>query len=498
VREIAAGYQHSLALLSDGTVMVWGDNSFFELARPNNFPGGISDSNVPLTVPGLGKATAISAGGSFSLAIVAGGKVKAWGDNAAGQLGNGTMTTSPPPTLVTGLSGITRIVAGGVQGFAFRPAARAATAPLGQVVGPVSSPWRVTATPHAVCFGSVSAVSGTDAWAAASCANRPLAGHWDGKTWTMRALPLPSHATTAQLNGIDELSPTNVWAVGNTAVGASVGQRTVIEHFDGARWATVPSPNPRTGPGTFDELDGIAGTSANDLWAVGSYSDGVTFIGMLLEHWDGTKWAFVPEPRALHASTFGSAVTVVSPTSAWAVGESTISGATASAHWNGHVWANVTTPTLAGGSAPQNFLTGVTAAGPSNVWASGYEANANQQNFDIPYMLHWNGTAWTLTKTPNTGSEGSLLAGVAALSPTDIWAAGQTSTQDGSTLTLTEHFNGHFWAIAPSLDPGELADASFSSFDAITRAAPHTLFAAGSINVPPITTNALAERTTTG
>ena len=82
--------------------------------------------------------------------------------------------------------------------------------------------------------------------------------------------------------------------------------------------------------------------------------------------------------------------------------------------------------------------TKVTATGPGDVWASGYEGNVDQQNFSLPYVLHRNGSAWSLTETPNAGSEGSLLAGVTALSPADVWVAGQTGESDGALLTFTE------------------------------------------------------------
>ncbi|HEY2490597.1 MAG TPA: chromosome condensation regulator RCC1 [Streptosporangiaceae bacterium] len=60
VRAVAAGSEDSLALLSNGTVEAWGDNGFFELARPNGFPGGIADSDVPLKIPGVAGATAVA------------------------------------------------------------------------------------------------------------------------------------------------------------------------------------------------------------------------------------------------------------------------------------------------------------------------------------------------------------------------------------------------------------------------------------------------------
>jgi alpha-tubulin suppressor-like RCC1 family protein len=507
ITAIAAGEEHSVALGSGGGVWVWGGNGEFQLARPNGFPGGIGQSTVPLLVPGLGQATGIAAGGSFSLAVV-GGQVKGWGDNAFGQLGNGTATTGPAPVTVTGLSGVTHVAAGGVQSLALGTAAgTAATAPA----GPVSSPWRVAGSPvnpggvaglKDVIFTSVAAASGSDAWAvgasdALSTSGQPLAEHWNGATWSTATVPLPAGATGAQLSGVDEVSSGNVWAVGSVTQNGA--QRTLIEHWDGTAWTIVPSPDPQTGTGASDALRAVGGTSASDLWAVGDYSDGSSFIAMLFAHWNGTAWSFVKEPAALHGSAFGEAVTVLSPNDAWAVGQTGLRTATLSAHWDGHAWSFVKTPFPQDGKDPQNFLTGVTATGPGDVWASGYEGNVNQQNFNLPYVLHWNGTVWSLTETPNAGTEGSLLAGVTALSPTDVWAAGQTGESDGALLTFTEHFNGQSWSVAPSLDPGELGDAPDSTFQAITSAAPHVLFAVGSLETPTFCClAALAERSTSG
>jgi len=514
ITAIAAGQEHSVALLSDGSVWVWGGNGEFQLARSNGFPGGISQSNVPIRVPGLSKAKAIAAGGSFSLAVVGGGRVRAWGDNAFGQLGNGGAATGPAPVTVTGLSGVSKVVAGGVTSLALGPSATVtgSASPVTAVAGPVSSPWRMVGSPlnpggigglKDVFFTSVAAGSTSDAWAvgasdALSTTGRPLAEHWDGHAWSTVAVPLPAGAMSAELDGVDELSSGNVWAVGRQTTSAGA-ERTLIEHFDGTAWAVVPSPNPRTGLGASDELRGIGGTSAGDLWAVGEYSDGQNFNAMLFEHWNGTAWSFVKEPAALHNSAFGTAVTVLSPTDAWAVGQNGFADATLSAHWDGTAWSFVKTPFPQDGPVPQNFLTGVTATGPGDVWASGYEGNVNQQNFSLPYVLHWNGTAWSLTETPNAGTEGSLLAGVTALSPTDVWVAGQTGESDGALLTFTEHFNGQTWSNEPSLDPGELGDAPDSTFQAIASAAPHVLFAVGSQETPTFCClAALAERSISG
>ena len=67
---IAAGYQHSLALKSDGTVVAWGSNS-----------------SGQATVPaGLTGVTSIVAGDWNNIAITSDGSVVVWGDNAHSEL----------------------------------------------------------------------------------------------------------------------------------------------------------------------------------------------------------------------------------------------------------------------------------------------------------------------------------------------------------------------------------------------------------------------------
>ncbi len=80
VKQVAAGGQHSLALLNDGTVVAWGC-------------GGAA------TVPqGLSGVTSIAAGGDSALALKADGTVTVWGDADAVSEWNPTTTIYPPPT----------------------------------------------------------------------------------------------------------------------------------------------------------------------------------------------------------------------------------------------------------------------------------------------------------------------------------------------------------------------------------------------------------------
>jgi alpha-tubulin suppressor-like RCC1 family protein len=97
VEEIAVGYSHVLGVLSDGTVVSWGFGSTGDLGDSNVSPGS---SNVPVQVcavgvntcvggPYLFDVTSIAAGEQHSLAVLKGGTVVAWGLDNVGQIGSG-------------------------------------------------------------------------------------------------------------------------------------------------------------------------------------------------------------------------------------------------------------------------------------------------------------------------------------------------------------------------------------------------------------------------
>jgi hypothetical protein len=332
---------------------------------------------------------------------------------------------------------------------------------------------------------SVSAVGPADAWAVGmdqiGATRFPLAEHWDGRRWRAVRVPFPSNRQ-AWLNGVIALSSTNVWAVGETtnAQADNQDQRTLIEHWNGTAWSIVPSPNPAVNGHSGNVLMGIDGTGPNDLWAVGwSFDEPNQQILMLLEHWNGSSWTAAPSPSPLGATHFGSAVTAISPTNAWAVGSDALEK-TLAAHWNGTRWSIVPTPSPHDGISPTNNLTGVTANGATDVWASGYEANVNNQNFLKPYVLHWNGSGWTLIETPNQGGEGSRLNGTVALGPDDVWAVGQTQELNGTIRTLTQQFDGTSWTTVPSPNPGVDGPLIINSLDAVASAGPGLVITVGS------------------
>jgi alpha-tubulin suppressor-like RCC1 family protein len=110
---IAAGGEHSLAVRSDGSVIASGDDSTGQLGNWTTTNG-----LVPVSVLGIGGTgmltgvVSVAGGFAHTLALRSGGGVVGWGENVAGQLGNGTTarTSTPVPVLGIGATGL--LVAG--------------------------------------------------------------------------------------------------------------------------------------------------------------------------------------------------------------------------------------------------------------------------------------------------------------------------------------------------------------------------------------------------
>ena len=104
---ITAGDNHTCALLSDKSVVCWGDDSLGQLGDGTN-----QGSSTPVEVQGLGAVTSIAAGGNHTCAIKTNKTVACWGSNSSGELGDNTFNFRKLPVTVSGLSGIKQISAG--------------------------------------------------------------------------------------------------------------------------------------------------------------------------------------------------------------------------------------------------------------------------------------------------------------------------------------------------------------------------------------------------
>jgi alpha-tubulin suppressor-like RCC1 family protein len=109
VIEVAAsvGGSHTCALLADATVKCWGDNAYGQVGD-----GTTSSKLSPITISGLSNVVSIAAGATHTCAVLASGGVSCWGRNNAGQIGDGTTTNRLSPTPISGLGNAVSITAG--------------------------------------------------------------------------------------------------------------------------------------------------------------------------------------------------------------------------------------------------------------------------------------------------------------------------------------------------------------------------------------------------
>lgn len=329
----------------------------------------------------------------------------------------------------------------------------------------------------------VSAASRADAWAVGP------AGfwRWNGRRWKRVAKANADRPPEA----VAVVSRTDAWAVGSPGYSRS----TLIEHWNGKAWRRVASPNPGPAGSSQDTLAGVAASSSNDAWAVGSYQFRTRTPGLtsyanptLILHWDGSAWSQVPSPSAGYLSAL-SGVASVSSSEAWAVGFSTANGAFDQAtslieHWNGSSWTTVPSPNPGSGG---NELLGVSASSSRDAWTVGFAGADSPPNLlscsglrggETTVLEHWDGSSWTTVPSPNPGGGSGLniLSAVTAISATNAWAVGyytRRAVPGGARCaehSIVLHWNGRRWRRLRGPRFGLLSVAAVSSTQAFAVA----------------------------
>ncbi|MCE5313963.1 MAG: hypothetical protein ABFD49_12085 [Armatimonadota bacterium] len=112
--DVEAGDYHSVALNSDGTVWAWGAGNLGN--------GTTSSSSIPVQVTGLTDVVSVSVSveAGHSLAVKSDGSVWAWGRNDCGQLGDETTTDKTTPVKVTMLTDVVSVACGGLHSLAVK------------------------------------------------------------------------------------------------------------------------------------------------------------------------------------------------------------------------------------------------------------------------------------------------------------------------------------------------------------------------------------------
>lgn len=324
--------------------------------------------------------------------------------------------------------------------------------------------WTQVATPNVRFFDekllAVSAGGASEVWAVGStnqtsfATTNPIAAHFDGTAWTIVPTPATTGSAKSILDAVVDFGPGNALAAGRGRDG-----RALVEHWDGTSWSIVTTPTPVPPAGsTFAgaTITGLSALSPNDIWAVGSFSalhGTVLDTFTLTEHFDGRAWTIVRSPNVVPEHPLNgsrqvlNAVAAVSPTDVWAVGDTidTASGSfladkTLVLHWNGTAWSVVRAPD----HPAEDVLSGVAVVSATDVWAVGTFVDRGADGTAFPVgkteILHWNGTAWSVTPSPNGATGDAGLGGVSRVPGTSqAWAVGSTVTGPSVDQTFIVH-----------------------------------------------------------
>jgi Phosphoesterase family len=305
-------------------------------------------------------------------------------------------------------------------------------------------------------FGAVSAVSPRQAWAVGNFlpdtqdsnqdATLATAARFDGSRWVHT--PVPN--TGPNFNTLFGVAATSqkAWAVG-VALNRSYFAHSLIEAWNGTAWKIARTPRLSS---LRDVLFSAAAASPSDVWAVGERQDknkAGTFH-TLAEHWNGHRWAVVPtpDPGATGNCLFG--VAAAGPDDVWAVGQSNgrRTDTPLAEHWNGRRWTVVRVPSA---GLTGSLLQGVAISG-RQVWAVGQSDDATAQA--RPLVEHLSQGQWTAQQPGGLGSGFSDITGVAVVHRT-VWLVGSALDEaSGDQLSVVARNSGSGWRQVAAPNPG--------------------------------------------
>jgi hypothetical protein len=321
-------------------------------------------------------------------------------------------------------------------------------------------------------LADVTALAPDDVWAVGSSHSEglveTLVEHWDGKEWRI-AFSQVVESRASQFKSVAAVSPGYAWAVGEYLL---LDRQTVplVQRWNGSEWGLV-APAPVSA--TVGSFNSVAALSESDAWAVGHYSDERNISRTLAQHWDGKEWRTVPTPSVGQRLNTLTGVAIRATDDVWAVGYRVAEKnqyLPVTMHWDGKEWRMVEAP--APGKVA-NYLYDLTLAGPTDVWAVGYQYNGSGPV--APFLLRWDGKEWRTMDAPGVDSDYVVLNSVSATSEADVWVAGINRQPDRSNKSLVAHWDGKEWSAVSA--PGN--GASTNNLKSIAALSPTNAWAVG-------------------
>ncbi|QKG21979.1 hypothetical protein [Actinomadura verrucosospora] len=259
------------------------------------------------------------------------------------------------------------------------------------------------------------------AWAVGtqSSASAPLILSYRHGAWTPQAAPA---GTAPVLVDVASGGPSNVWAVGQGGGDATAKSL----HWNGRAWKAVAYP--RTQPMA------VSVDSRGKAWSVGSNTDG---SGAGVFRRTGGTWT--DKGLALTGGGMLDALAARTPKDVWAGGLG--SSGDGLWHYDGTAWTQMDIP----GDWP-HWVLQIVALSPKDVW---FYTLPQDPLFSGPDLVHWDGTAFTVTKTPSPyGQVRTFAQDVGFLGDIASDGRGGVWLQDSRTAYY-RHFDGTAWTDVP-------------------------------------------------
>lgn len=320
-------------------------------------------------------------------------------------------------------------------------------------------------------LSAVRCTSAANCWAVGQDANRAQALHWNGRKWSVVVVPEPGGTSPSGFTELRDVvcpSVNSCWAAGLYGQDGLGFQTTfdLVLHWNGKKWLKVKASNPAgTKPNDVNDLFAIRCVSPHDCWAAGSQgvlgmTDATSVLVNNVLHWNGRKWSTqaVPSPggSTMGSSSVISSLSCTSASDCWGVGAYGPEGSSGyslnqALHWNGRKWSHITTPNPAGTAAgATNTLNAIYCSAKSNCWAVGSFFDATSGGPVTGQALHWNGSKWTLTATPNpagtTNGARNVLNSVRCITAKDCWIVGFSQESGTPDVNLFLHWNSVKWS----------------------------------------------------
>jgi hypothetical protein len=183
----------------------------------------------------------------------------------------------------------------------------------------------------------------------------------------------------------------------------------------------------------YSSYTSVVATSAKNAWAFGgtdlSGGDGTTQQSVAVR-WNGHSWSSGKLPSEV--KSYIAAASAPAANDIWAV---TFNGGWV-LHYNGSTWTVAKRLPTTEHGLPLD-TTDVVAFSAKNVWVFGGSGYGPGEG-----TWHYNGSTWTQT----TGAGGDI-SGATATSPSSIWALGGSGVPAADAFV---HYNGHTWTSAVS------------------------------------------------